>query len=316
MEETAAYAIIADVEPEKVSLYLGICEISTGLGYMVGPPLGGWLFSVGGFSMPFVVLGVGLIPAAFLIYHNLPPDASRYSKDEVKADIPLLTLLRNPHILVLAVTSVVANSDYAFLEPTLGDHARDQGLASSPDSIGMLFSIASITYTVSCPIIGILANRDRFGPRPVIVTGLLLQILGFLLIGPSPLLRLRSLHTGQMVVSLILFGVGESMSMTPVMDDMMHACGDMADAAVNSLSSIMAASFSLGQMVGPLIGSGLASRWGFPWACTVMSVLILLHTSTVMVTDMWTPRGHWPKGSASYTELTALSVPSADSAED
>jgi hypothetical protein len=39
------------------------------------------------------------------------------------------------------------------------------------------------------------------------------------------------------------------MSMTPVMDDMMNSCGDLAGASVNSLSSILAASFSLGQMV-------------------------------------------------------------------
>jgi len=55
-------------------------------------------------------------------------------------------------------------------------------------SIGLLFSISSVTYTLACPLIGILANRERFGPRPIIVTGLLLQLIGFLLIGPSPLL--------------------------------------------------------------------------------------------------------------------------------
>jgi MFS family permease len=34
MEETAAYAIIVDIDTENVSFFLGICEISTGLGYM------------------------------------------------------------------------------------------------------------------------------------------------------------------------------------------------------------------------------------------------------------------------------------------
>ena len=42
---------------------------------------------------------------------------------------------------------------------------------------------------------------------------------------------------GQMVLALVLFGLGESMSMTPVMDDMMRSCGESADAAVNSLST-------------------------------------------------------------------------------
>ena len=131
-------------------------------------------------------------------------------------------------------------------------------------------------------------------------------MLGFFLIGPTPLLRAENgLHTGQLMVSLVCFGVGESMSMTPVMDDMMHSCGgaqlprdvganarrthrthphprphptpqprrdttrprphltpsptrgtDSADAAVNSLSSLMASAFSLGQMIGPIVGSG------------------------------------------------------------
>ena len=73
---------------------------------------------------------------------------------------------------------------------------------------------------------------------------------------------------GQALVALVIFGVGESMSMTPVMDDMMHACGELADASVNSLSSLMASSFSLGQMIGPMMGSGLSSRYSFPWAIT------------------------------------------------
>lgn len=63
MEETAAYAIIAEIDSGNVSFSLGICEISTGLGYMVGPPLGGFLFSLGGFACPFFVLGTALLPA-------------------------------------------------------------------------------------------------------------------------------------------------------------------------------------------------------------------------------------------------------------
>ena len=80
------YAIIADLDTEQVTLYLGICEISTGLGYMIGPPLGGFLYSVGGFSMPFIVLGFAVAPAAALLYSYMPPDAYRFSKGEEKDD--------------------------------------------------------------------------------------------------------------------------------------------------------------------------------------------------------------------------------------
>ena len=128
--------------------------------------------------MPFLVLGFLLLPTAGLIYYYLPLDrrGSKDGDEEGGREVPLRTLVRNPQILVIAITAMLANSDYAFLEPTLGDHARDNGLADSPDYIGVLFSVASISYTISCPVIGILAQRDRFGPRPIIVTGLLLQV--------------------------------------------------------------------------------------------------------------------------------------------
>jgi len=281
----------------------------------VGPPLGGSLYSLGGFATPFMLLGLALLPAAALIYYRVPSDAHRLSKEEEeKGDVPMKQLLRNPQVFVIALASMLANSDYAFLEPTLGDHARKLGLAESPDAIGMLFSVSSITYTLSCPLIGILANRERFGPRPVIVTGLLLQLLGFMLIGPSPLLRLKTLQMGQMVTALVMFGVGESMSMTPVMDDMMHSCGDSAEHAVNSLSSLMASSFSFGQMVGPLTGSALTSRFSFPWACTVMAFVLLIHTSVIFLAEIWSPRPRTKDGGA-YMELTAANPPMVESAE-
>ena len=52
---------------------MGLTEISTGLGYMVGPPLGGMLFAAGGFATPFVVLGLALLPAAPPLAPTLGP---------------------------------------------------------------------------------------------------------------------------------------------------------------------------------------------------------------------------------------------------
>lgn len=63
----------------------------------VGPPLGGFLFALGGFATPFVLLGMALLPAAALIYYRLPPDSYRLSKEEAKMDdVPMRALLRNP----------------------------------------------------------------------------------------------------------------------------------------------------------------------------------------------------------------------------
>jgi len=257
------------------------------------------------------VLGLAVAPAALLLKNFLPPDSGRSSKDDEKTDVTMRTLLRNPQVVAIAVAAMLANSDYAFLEPTLGDHAAYHGLASTPDAIGMLFAVSMTTYTITCPVIGMAAKRERFGPRPVIVTGLLLQVLGFVLIGPCPLLLGEGLGYGQMLAALIAFGIGESMSMTPVMDDMMTSCGEYAEDSVNALSSLMASAFSLGQMIGPLIGSALTSRMGFAWAGTLMAVCLLIHVGVILLADVYHPRPRTRQGVA-YTELTTVSTPAAD----
>merc|ERR1719152_757779 len=98
--------------------------------------------------------------------------------------------------------------------------------------------------------------------------------------------------------------------MTPVMDDMMRSCGEDADESVNALSSLMASAFSLGQMIGPLIGSALTSRASFPWAATLMAVGLLGHVAVIMLVDTWRPRPRLKDGS--YTELTAVPPSQSD----
>ena len=256
LEETAMYAIIAELDTENVTFYLGICEVSTGLGYMIGPPLGGFLFHMGGFSMPFVFLGALIAPAAIGFHRFMPHEVNRGAKDEERSEsVSLRGLTRNPQVMVMAVAGMIANMDYAFLEPTLGEHAASAGIAESPEAIGALFSVAMTSYTLSCPVIGLIARKDRLGPRTVILVGLFLQLLGFMLIGPSPLLQQSRVGTPQVIFALLLFGVGESMSYAPLMDDMMLSCWEYAEEASVALAPLMASSFSLGQMLGPLVGS-------------------------------------------------------------
>lgn len=301
LAETATYAIIAGLGG-NTTFFLGVSEISTGLGYIVGPALGGHLFTLGGFAAPFVVLGAAVLPAAVIFATFMPPDQRRERRGgEGPADLPLRELLRNPQVALMAVAATLGNSDYAFLEPTLGAHATSLGLATSPETIGALFSVLVVAYTLACPLIGIYAARSRFGPRLVVVTGLCVQLVAFLLVGPSPAVfgsppSRSGTGTGpamvmaQMVLALCLFGAGSALSVTPVMDDMMLSCGEAAERAVNSLSSLLASAFSLGQMIGPMLGSHLSSRIGFPHACTLMSCAIGVHLVAIRLGDTLAPR--------------------------
>lgn len=51
---------------------MGFYEISTGLGMIIGPLLGGWLYSVGGFALPFYVVGGMMLFGAALNLYLVP----------------------------------------------------------------------------------------------------------------------------------------------------------------------------------------------------------------------------------------------------
>ena len=51
---------------------MGFYEISTGLGMIIGPLLGGWLYSIGGFALPFYVVGGMMLFGAVLNLFLVP----------------------------------------------------------------------------------------------------------------------------------------------------------------------------------------------------------------------------------------------------
>jgi len=51
---------------------MGFYEISTGLGMIVGPLLGGWLYSIGGFGLPFYVVGGMMLLGAIMNFFLVP----------------------------------------------------------------------------------------------------------------------------------------------------------------------------------------------------------------------------------------------------
>ena len=69
---SAALAILANEWGKRTALAMGFYEISTGLGMIIGPLLGGWLYDVGGFGLPFWVVGTIMFVGAILNYFTVP----------------------------------------------------------------------------------------------------------------------------------------------------------------------------------------------------------------------------------------------------
>lgn len=69
---TASFAIIAKEFPNNVAVTFASLETFFGLGLIVGPTVGGALYQVGGYTLPFAVMGTALFMSAILTAIVLP----------------------------------------------------------------------------------------------------------------------------------------------------------------------------------------------------------------------------------------------------
>ena len=54
---TVVYAIVPEVVPDDINTVNGMLETAVGIGMCMGPALGVWLYSIGGFPLPFIIVG-------------------------------------------------------------------------------------------------------------------------------------------------------------------------------------------------------------------------------------------------------------------
>lgn len=75
---TASYVFVVNTFPNNIGSVIGILETFVGLGMSTGPVLGGFLYSVGGFDLPFIVLGVSMMAIVPLNMWLLPTVEGNY----------------------------------------------------------------------------------------------------------------------------------------------------------------------------------------------------------------------------------------------
>ncbi|XP_054653129.1 MFS-type transporter SLC18B1 isoform X4 [Dunckerocampus dactyliophorus] len=117
---TSSFALSAKVFPNNVATVLGSLEVFTGLGLILGPPVGGWFYQSFGYEVPFMLLGCFLLVMVPLNIYILP------SIDAVSSKASFFQLLKNVKIVLLCYVIFTLSSGLGFLDATLSLYAVDQ----------------------------------------------------------------------------------------------------------------------------------------------------------------------------------------------
>lgn len=274
----AAFSITAAVFQDSVATTFATIEVFYGVGYIVGPTVGGLLYALGGYKLPFIVNGTVIMCTAVVVLMILPEiNNNSLSKN----DATIFSILKVPAVFLNSVSVVATSISMGYYAATLEPHLRQFDL--SPVAMGLMFIISGGTYAMIAPVVGRLCDRWIY-PKQVIVFGCLLIMTSFMIVGPAPFLPLPT-TLPLCIVGLVIHGVGLACMMVPTFIDSICSSIDAGfDDDISTyglLSGLWTSSFALGAFIGPSVAGVLFDYVGFR-SGTLFVIVIMLVLSIVV----------------------------------
>ncbi|KAF0289772.1 MFS-type transporter SLC18B1 [Amphibalanus amphitrite] len=252
--------------PSRMNSAISVVQSMYGGGLCLGPALGGALYTLGGYGLPFYTLGVLLASTAAVSLALMPPLADRPA-DKTEGGcrrqtyrammVPVLSSADNWLILI---TLVLIGANWNALDANLEPYVN-QVLGIQPAELSLFFLGSFAGYALSSPLWGRLS--DYVDNTFLLVSGCLAPTaLGVLLVAPPAPLGVRP--------SRLLLACR-------------YARGLQSDVGGQALvSAVSETAYSLGNMLGPVGGGLVTDHLGFPvvtsWLAGATAVLCLLLT--------------------------------------
>ncbi|MBN3296916.1 VMAT1 protein, partial [Amia calva] len=283
---------------------MGIALGGLAMGILIGAPFGSVMYEFVGKSAPFLILaflalfdGAMYTPAVkdFSGGKSFPsslfPLIANKKQQPKIGDMPLvfqsvegtplLTLLRDPYILITAGSLCFANMGVAMLEPTLPIWMM-QTMCSPKWQLGIAFLPASISYLIGTNLFGFLANKMGSHPSNRSLTcdsspRWLCSMIGMMIVGIS----LLCVPFAKNIYGLIGPNGGLGFAIGMVDSSMMPIMGYLVDirhaSVYGSVYAIADVAFCMGFAIGPSTGGAIVKAIGFPYLMVIIGIINILY---------------------------------------
>lgn len=261
---TAGFALLADLYPlQERGRVMGIALSGQSIGTLIGPTVGGWLFQLGGYKLPFLIAtGFAVVDGILrlLLIRDVPHEKSENPLESMK-------LLKNPRLLIIVGVVIIGASVPCVLEPTL-PLWLEKVLHVQAGFTGMLFAIPELAYAAIAPVMGTLSGR--IGNHKVMTIGLIVTAVCF------PLVVL--FHNVWLVaVLLACLGVGMGTAITPCLPEFAEISQSSGTNSFGASFSIYNTAYSIGMMIGPTLGGTLTNYMGIGPSYLAIATLVLIY---------------------------------------
>ena len=251
-------AYVADITTaEERGRGMGLMGAAMGLGFILGPAIGGVM---GSHNMPFFVAG-GLSLLTFLFALVLLPESLQKGLTDAELEerhewispreIFRQTTLKSP-LTPLFLVAFFSTFSFSGLEMTFPLFIEDKWDYGEREMGWMFMFMGAIVVPLQGGLLGRLINR--FGERRIILTGLLLNAIGMVLL-------LKAYAFVTLTVYLTITGIGNQL-IRPTNTSWISKQTRIGQGAA---IGIMDAFLSLGRILGPLLGGWLYAKEAYPY---------------------------------------------------
>jgi len=253
-----AQAYLADVTPPaQRSRAMGLVGAAFGLGFVVGPALGGLLTRFGIAAVPYsaaALSAVNLAIAFAALRESLPPAARRLARGKPLFGLADLRQLwqdaRLRHLMLLFFLVMFC---FSIMEATLALYCQ-ASFGFGPRAISGLFTYVGLLLVVMQG--GLLGSLvERFGDRRLIVSGIALMAAGLVLL-PVPA------QAGWLLLPTGLLAVGAGVHNPSLLALLSRLSGESAQGETIGVSRSAGA---LARVAGPIAGTWIFEAAGAAW---------------------------------------------------
>jgi DHA1 family multidrug resistance protein-like MFS transporter len=252
----ATIGMIGDLAPQaERGRWIGLVTGWSAIGFVLGPPLGGWIFDQWGLAVPFfagaVAHTLAFLIALWLIPNTIPrlvreSEGNLGTTTEKTGILPRLysswtTIPRSYHTLVmLGIISFLAVFAWRFVEPQFHFFIYDV-LGWTSARFGLVMSGYAVLLMFAETTLGALS--DRFGRRPILMIGLVIHTAQYITL----------ITTGSLIwitLGIAASGLGEGLFMPALNAYFLDITPEPYRARVIGFKESM---FSLAGLAGPVL---------------------------------------------------------------
>lgn len=242
---TTGLALVAEHFTEHRAEKLGVAMMGSTGGLLVGPVTGGVLLQWGGHALPLLVAGGALVIDGALRFIVL---TDRAQVSAAPSRLPVL--LRDRSVQAAAVVVILSSVGWSLLEPLFPSHL-ERVLGASPATVGLLFTISSLAYGLSAPLVGKVV--DRFGPWPTMTFGIVAMAVTLpLLVVPKTIVMAG--------VVLVLVDIAFGFLMNPTLDELANVVDRGYPGAYASVYAVFNIAYAVGT-IGTTFAETALARW-------------------------------------------------------